>query len=422
MRMKYGIAVAGSHGKTTTTSMVAAVLARGGLDPTIVIGGRLHRIGTNARLGHGRVPGGRGRRERRLVPAALAGDRRGDQHRPRAPRLLPGPAPTIAAGLHRVHQPRALLRRDRAVPGQRAHPGPASCRRSRSAHCSTASRPQAEFRAARRARWRAGAPASACFASGRSWAGSPDAAGAAQRAQRARRRSRWGWSSRSPSGTSRRRWRPSAAWTAASRSAARRAGVLVVDDYGHHPTEIAGHAGGRARAAAGAALVRGFQPHRYTRTRAPARRVRPGLLRSRDVWRAADLRRGRGPDRGRDGAALCEGSRRTATSRWSTSTSIAGRRRPAARGWRPGDLLLTLGAGDVWKVGTEVLEGWPHGRSACAAAPPEGAHEGRASPPAAPRRSASRARGRLPSTPRPWVGRRRRALGLAGAAPRARGS
>jgi UDP-N-acetylmuramate--alanine ligase len=53
MRMKYGVAVAGTHGKTTTTSMVAGVLARGGLDPTIVIGGRLNALGTNARLGQG---------------------------------------------------------------------------------------------------------------------------------------------------------------------------------------------------------------------------------------------------------------------------------------------------------------------------------------------------------------------------------
>ena len=53
MRMKYGVAVAGTHGKTTTTSMVAAVLARGGLDPTIVIGGRLNALGTNAKLGRG---------------------------------------------------------------------------------------------------------------------------------------------------------------------------------------------------------------------------------------------------------------------------------------------------------------------------------------------------------------------------------
>ncbi len=53
MRMRYGIAVGGAHGKTTVTSMTGAVLLAGGLDPTIVVGGRLHALGTNARLGHG---------------------------------------------------------------------------------------------------------------------------------------------------------------------------------------------------------------------------------------------------------------------------------------------------------------------------------------------------------------------------------
>jgi UDP-N-acetylmuramate--alanine ligase len=53
MRLKYGVAVAGTHGKTTTTSMLATVLAKGGLDPTIVIGGRLGSLGTNAKLGRG---------------------------------------------------------------------------------------------------------------------------------------------------------------------------------------------------------------------------------------------------------------------------------------------------------------------------------------------------------------------------------
>jgi UDP-N-acetylmuramate--alanine ligase len=51
MRLKYGIAIAGMHGKTTTTSMVASVLSAGGLDPTAVIGGRVDSIGSNARLG-----------------------------------------------------------------------------------------------------------------------------------------------------------------------------------------------------------------------------------------------------------------------------------------------------------------------------------------------------------------------------------
>ena len=53
MRLKYSVAVAGAHGKTTTTSIVAAVLDEGGLDPTVVIGGKLKSIGVNARLGEG---------------------------------------------------------------------------------------------------------------------------------------------------------------------------------------------------------------------------------------------------------------------------------------------------------------------------------------------------------------------------------
>ena len=53
MRLRYGIAIAGAHGKTTTTSMVALVLERAGLDPTAVIGGRLSAFGSNARLGSG---------------------------------------------------------------------------------------------------------------------------------------------------------------------------------------------------------------------------------------------------------------------------------------------------------------------------------------------------------------------------------
>jgi UDP-N-acetylmuramate--alanine ligase len=53
MRLKRGIAIAGTHGKTTTTSLVASVLAEAGLDPTFVIGGRLNSAGTNARLGSG---------------------------------------------------------------------------------------------------------------------------------------------------------------------------------------------------------------------------------------------------------------------------------------------------------------------------------------------------------------------------------
>ncbi|MBN2384671.1 UDP-N-acetylmuramate--L-alanine ligase [bacterium] len=53
MRLKYGIAVAGAHGKTTTTSLIATVLTQGGFDPTVVVGGRLNTLGANAKLGQG---------------------------------------------------------------------------------------------------------------------------------------------------------------------------------------------------------------------------------------------------------------------------------------------------------------------------------------------------------------------------------
>jgi UDP-N-acetylmuramate--alanine ligase len=55
MRLKFGVAIAGSHGKTTTTSMVATVFAAAGLDPTAVVGGKLNNLGSNAKLGRGEV-------------------------------------------------------------------------------------------------------------------------------------------------------------------------------------------------------------------------------------------------------------------------------------------------------------------------------------------------------------------------------
>src|SRR5207244_12330341 len=68
MRLKYGIAVAGAHGKTTTTSMVASVLGAAGLDPTFVICGAVHQAGTKARLGRGEgMVGGADERSRTFL-------------------------------------------------------------------------------------------------------------------------------------------------------------------------------------------------------------------------------------------------------------------------------------------------------------------------------------------------------------------
>ena len=96
MRLRYGIAIAGAHGKTTTTSMIALVLDRAGLDPTAVIGGRLSAFGSNARLGKRRLHGGGGRRERPVVSEAVAVDCRHHEHRSRAHGKLTAPGTTCS--------------------------------------------------------------------------------------------------------------------------------------------------------------------------------------------------------------------------------------------------------------------------------------------------------------------------------------
>ena len=88
MRLKSNVAVAGTHGKTTTTSMVAALLDGGGMDPTVINGGVIHAYGSNARIGAGRVDGGGGRRERRHLQPPARDHRDRHQHRPRASRPL----------------------------------------------------------------------------------------------------------------------------------------------------------------------------------------------------------------------------------------------------------------------------------------------------------------------------------------------
>ena len=80
MRYRHGIAVAGTHGKTTTTSLIASVLGEAGLDPTFVIGGKLNSAGTNAKLGGSRYLVAEAD-ESDVVPASDPGDLRGNQYR-----------------------------------------------------------------------------------------------------------------------------------------------------------------------------------------------------------------------------------------------------------------------------------------------------------------------------------------------------
>ena len=117
--MKFSLAVAGTHGKTTTTSMIAAILTQAGLDPTYVVGGKLKVEGQRRQAGFVALPGRRSRRIGRQFPEALSHHRRGDQHRKRPPGILraheePGP------GLPPIRRQGPVLRR--GDPEQRVTP------------------------------------------------------------------------------------------------------------------------------------------------------------------------------------------------------------------------------------------------------------------------------------------------------------
>ena len=301
MRLKDGIAVAGSHGKTTTTSLIAHVLDAAGLDPTAIIGGRVLAAGatpSTTRAGRGDPAGRRGRRERRLVPAPVAGDRGRHQHRSRAPRSLRhatrrsseafaefanrvpfwGAAvlcldhPGVQAILPRIDSPHGHLRH----PAPRRTSWPATRGAAAPGHALRRSAADGEQLGSVRTRLPGRhnvLNALATLAVARELDG-------ALRAGRPGAR------------------RASSASSAASSPRARSRGIRVVDDYGHHPAEI------RATLAAARERPRGrivvaFQPHRYTRTRDLWDEFAAAFNHADVLVADRDLRRRRGQDPGR---------------------------------------------------------------------------------------------------------------------------
>jgi UDP-N-acetylmuramate--alanine ligase len=341
MRLKYGIAIAGSHGKTTTTSLVSTVLSAAGLDPTVVIGGKLNAIGSNARAGDRRVARGRGRRERRELPQALAHRRGGHQHRPRAPRPLRLHAkledafvefaervPFYGLAVLCLDHPRVqaiLARIDRR-------------------HVTYGTNPQADY-VASEPDFSGTTTSFACTAAARPRALRPCASPGPQRAQlpRDHRRRR------------RARHRPEVATRERSelrgRAAAlhhRRRGrrITLVDDYGHHPAEVEATLSA-AKAGFHRRVVAAFQPHRYSRT-ATSSRSSPAPSTSPTCWSSPRCTpRARAPIEGATGERLAEAIRATATAPCISSPTrhkVADRLEALVR---PGDVVIALGAGDI---------------------------------------------------------------------------
>ena len=157
MRLKSAIAVGGTHGKTTTTSMVAALLDAGGLDPTVINGGIINAYGTNARMGESDWMVVESDEFGRHLREAAGRHRHRHQHRPGAPRPLRH-VRRGARGVPRLRRERAVLRLCRDVPrpsrgagagGARSRTGASSpMGATRRRRCASATSPSATARRA----------------------------------------------------------------------------------------------------------------------------------------------------------------------------------------------------------------------------------------------------------------------------------
>jgi UDP-N-acetylmuramate--alanine ligase len=352
MRMKYGIAVGGSHGKTTTTSLIAALLARGGLDPTVVVGGRLRAYGSNARLGHGRFMVAEADESDgsflRLAPAVTVitnvdrehldhyGDFAGLRQAfvyfanrvpfygvsilcmddPLTRDLLPDVTKrTVTYGFAADADVRAS---DLAMDAEGA---------SFVAHAFGQRLGEVRLRLHGRHNVQ---NALAALAVGRELE-----VGFAHMAEAL------------------------AAFTGVTRRMDLRgevAHVRVIDDYAHHPTEIRATLAA-ARGAGGGQLLAIFQPHRYTRTAALAREFGEAFGDADRVWVLDVYAAGETPIAGVSGRTISDSAEAAGVRHVTYAPDAAAAVRAAIEEARAGDQILLLGAGDVTKLANDLLEG-----------------------------------------------------------------
>jgi len=354
MRLKYSIAVAGAHGKTTTTSIVAAVLASGGLDPTVVIGGKLIGVGTNAVLGRGDF----------IVAEADESD---------GSFLRYSPAIAVVTNIDREHldfyPDLAAIQRvfqefiDRipfyglAVLCLDNEPIQDLIPHIKKRYTTYGMNPQADFQIR-----------------------NVVVEGRRTRFSVFRRRRKLGrfklnlpgihnvYNATASIAVATELDIPIASIQAALErlSGVQRRlevrgevnGVAVVDDYGHHPTEIKMTLQAVRECWPERRLVVVFQPHRYTRTRALLDEFARAFYQSDVLVVLPIYAASEEPIAGITGQALSERINAHGHKQVIFAEGIAAAAAQLKSLLMPGDLLLTLGAGDVWKVGAELLKGF----------------------------------------------------------------
>ncbi len=351
MRMKYGIAVAGSHGKTTTTSMVAQVLSQGGIDPTIVIGGKLGTIGSNAKLGKG--------------PFLLAEADESD-----GSFLMLNPTLAVITNIDREHLDHyrdleeiqdAFVQFANKVPFYGSvflcldDPNAAAVRPRLKRQVRTyGTHPQVDLRA-REIRQEGFRTSFKVASQGRDLGafslGVPGhhmvlnalaAIGIALELDVELEVIR----------------KSLADFTGADRRfqlKGEKHGVLVVDDYGHHPTEIAATLAAARAGFPERRIVAAFQPHRFSRTKALLEEFGTAFFEADCVVVTDIYPAGEQPLQGVDGAAVVEALR----SHGQREVHRVGRVEdlPAAltQITRSGDLVITFGAGSITQAGPAFL-------------------------------------------------------------------
>jgi UDP-N-acetylmuramate--alanine ligase len=365
MRLKYGIAIAGMHGKTTTTSMVAAVLAAGGLDPTVVVGGRVDAMGSNARLGKSQYLVAEADESDRsflklspIISVVTNIDREHmdcyrdmrDVHRTFLEFMERVPFYGLVVGCHDDPVLERLLPRvHRRVTTYGTSQGSDFLINLEQSHPSIDQAPLSRFRVTYKEKDRQEKDlgeftlrvpgkhnvlnATAAIAVGTALDVPADQIRSALDGFR---------------GVDRR-----------FQLKGKAAGVSVVDDYGHHPTEI--------RATLAAARQCGFrhvhvifQPHRYTRTHDLMEEFTTAFadadtLFLLDIYPASEK-----PIEGVTAEALAQRIAGTGSSAPEYAPSFADAAEKVAALAQPGDMILTLGAGSVSQLGPMILERLEH--------------------------------------------------------------
>jgi UDP-N-acetylmuramate--alanine ligase len=363
MRLKYSVAVAGAHGKTTTTSMIALVLERGGLDPTAVIGGRLSAFGSSARLGRGDY----------MVVEADESDRSF---------LTLTPSVAVVTNIDHEHLEsyrdfedlqQAFVAFANKVPfygtivacaddGYVRQLLSAMTRRVITYGIESA---DAIYRGVEVAGsgfdWRCTVERDLRRASRGAEAG-PVTLGqivlhvpGRHNLQNALAAVAVGLELGVP-------FERIAEALDGFHGAERRfedhgevRGVRVIEDYGHHPTEIAAVIGA-ARAALGRRLVVVFQPHRYSRTRRLLERFGPALAGADEVVLTDIYAAGEDPVPGVTVDALAEAIRRHVTAPLHVVKDVRDVPGAVAKLVREGDVVMTLGAGSIGAASDAILK------------------------------------------------------------------